>query len=165
MRSVMRMSATIAHRATVRATAGNAATRGAQAGRSAATTSGAAAPTLSPLLSTPLSQIDPEIFEIIEHEKKRQWESLALIPSEVRGGPHAAAAAATSGMTRASDSRLRAAMQTTHSRTHTLLAPCLITSFLLLSELHLRVRSGVSRQRDAEQVQRGLPRRALLRRQ
>ena len=27
--------------------------------------------------------IDPEIHEIIEHEKKRQWESLALIPSEV----------------------------------------------------------------------------------
>lgn len=37
---------------------------------------------LSPLLTTPLQKLDPEIFEIIEQEKKRQWESLALIPSE-----------------------------------------------------------------------------------
>jgi glycine hydroxymethyltransferase len=42
------------------------------------------AATVSPLLSTPLSKLDPEIYDIIEKEKKRQWESLALIPSEVR---------------------------------------------------------------------------------
>jgi hypothetical protein len=42
------------------------------------------APTLSPLLTTPLEKIDPEIHDIIEQEKRRQWESLALIPSEVR---------------------------------------------------------------------------------
>jgi len=38
--------------------------------------------TLSPLLTTPLAQIDPEIHEIIELEKRRQRDSLALIPSE-----------------------------------------------------------------------------------
>jgi len=42
----------------------------------------ASAAKLSPLLTTPLAQLDPEIHEIIEQEKRRQWESLALIPSE-----------------------------------------------------------------------------------
>mmetsp|Transcript_5134 Transcript_5134/g.5876 ORF Transcript_5134/g.5876 Transcript_5134/m.5876 type:complete len:491 (+) Transcript_5134:27-1499(+) len=37
---------------------------------------------LSPLLTTPLKESDPEIFDIIEQEKRRQRESLALIPSE-----------------------------------------------------------------------------------
>ena len=37
---------------------------------------------LSPLLSTPLSALDPAIFDIIELEKRRQRESLTLIPSE-----------------------------------------------------------------------------------
>ena len=39
-------------------------------------------PTLSPLLSTPLHQLDPAIHDIIEREKQRQRDSLALIPSE-----------------------------------------------------------------------------------
>lgn len=38
--------------------------------------------TLSPQLSAKLSDIDPDIFDIIEHEKQRQRESLSLIPSE-----------------------------------------------------------------------------------
>jgi glycine/serine hydroxymethyltransferase len=38
---------------------------------------------LSPLLSNPLAKGDPEMFEIIEQEKRRQRDSLALIPSEV----------------------------------------------------------------------------------
>ena len=39
-------------------------------------------PTLSPLLSTPLATLDPAIHDIIEKEKRRQRDSLALIPSE-----------------------------------------------------------------------------------
>lgn len=39
-------------------------------------------PTLSPLLSTPLATLDPAIHDIIEREKRRQRDSLALIPSE-----------------------------------------------------------------------------------
>lgn len=38
--------------------------------------------TLSPELDAKLADIDPEIFDIIEHEKVRQRDSLALIPSE-----------------------------------------------------------------------------------
>jgi glycine hydroxymethyltransferase len=34
------------------------------------------------LLNAPLSQTDPEIFDIIEKEKRRQRESIVLIPSE-----------------------------------------------------------------------------------
>ena len=45
-------------------------------------TSTSAKPTLSPLLSTPLSTLDPAIHDIIEREKRRQRDSLALIPSE-----------------------------------------------------------------------------------
>lgn len=37
---------------------------------------------LSPLLSTPLKEIDPDIYTIIRHETDRQRDSLALIPSE-----------------------------------------------------------------------------------
>ena len=37
---------------------------------------------LSPLLSTPLATLDPAIHDIIEKEKRRQRDSLALIPSE-----------------------------------------------------------------------------------
>ncbi|GJP43430.1 hypothetical protein CLOM_g2891 [Closterium sp. NIES-68] len=33
-------------------------------------------------LNTPLKNIDPEIYDIIEHEKNRQWKGLELIPSE-----------------------------------------------------------------------------------
>lgn len=39
-------------------------------------------PTLSPLLTTPLSTLDPAIHDIIEKEKRRQRDSLSLIPSE-----------------------------------------------------------------------------------
>ena len=45
-------------------------------------TASSAQPTLSPLLSTPLSTLDPAIHDIIEKEKRRQRDSLALIPSE-----------------------------------------------------------------------------------
>ncbi len=38
---------------------------------------------LSPLLNTALEKSDPEMFDIIEKEKQRQRDSLALIPSEV----------------------------------------------------------------------------------
>lgn len=38
--------------------------------------------TLSPELAANLQDLDPEIFDIIEHEKQRQRESLSLIPSE-----------------------------------------------------------------------------------
>eukprot|EP00475_Leptophrys_vorax_P042798 TRINITY_DN8066_c0_g1_i1.p1 TRINITY_DN8066_c0_g1~~TRINITY_DN8066_c0_g1_i1.p1 ORF type:complete len:531 (+),score=29.57 TRINITY_DN8066_c0_g1_i1:84-1676(+) len=34
------------------------------------------------VLNTPLAEIDPEIDDIIEHEKNRQWKGLELIPSE-----------------------------------------------------------------------------------
>ena len=34
------------------------------------------------LLNAPLAKIDPELCDIIEHEKKRQRESIVLIPSE-----------------------------------------------------------------------------------
>ncbi len=34
-------------------------------------------------LNKHLSEIDPEVFDIIEKEKKRQRESIVLIPSEV----------------------------------------------------------------------------------
>ena len=37
---------------------------------------------LSPLLSTPLSTLDPALYDIIELEKRRQRDSLTLIPSE-----------------------------------------------------------------------------------
>ncbi|GBG76331.1 Serine hydroxymethyl transferase 1 (SHMT) [Chara braunii] len=33
-------------------------------------------------LNTPLSELDPEIWDIIEKEKNRQWKGLELIPSE-----------------------------------------------------------------------------------
>ena len=44
----------------------------------------ASAPSTSAVdaLNAPLSQTDPELFDIIEHEKKRQRTSLCLIPSE-----------------------------------------------------------------------------------
>ena len=44
----------------------------------------ASAPSTSTVdaLNAPLSQTDPELFDIIEHEKKRQRTSLCLIPSE-----------------------------------------------------------------------------------
>ena len=45
-------------------------------------TSASTQPSLSPLLSTPLSTLDPAIHDIIEREKRRQRDSLALIPSE-----------------------------------------------------------------------------------
>jgi glycine/serine hydroxymethyltransferase len=35
------------------------------------------------LLNARLSEIDPEIFEIVEREKNRQYRGLQLIPSEV----------------------------------------------------------------------------------
>eukprot|EP00271_Cylindrocystis_brebissonii_P000131 TRINITY_DN1017_c0_g1_i1.p1 TRINITY_DN1017_c0_g1~~TRINITY_DN1017_c0_g1_i1.p1 ORF type:complete len:593 (-),score=111.00 TRINITY_DN1017_c0_g1_i1:683-2215(-) len=34
------------------------------------------------VLNAPLAEIDPEISDIIEHEKNRQWKGLELIPSE-----------------------------------------------------------------------------------
>lgn len=34
------------------------------------------------LLNAPLSEVDPELEDIIEHEKNRQWKGLELIPSE-----------------------------------------------------------------------------------
>ena len=44
----------------------------------------ASAPSTSAVdaLNAPLSQTDPELFDIIEHEKRRQKTSLCLIPSE-----------------------------------------------------------------------------------
>lgn len=33
-------------------------------------------------LNAPLEEVDPEIADIIEHEKARQWKGLELIPSE-----------------------------------------------------------------------------------
>jgi glycine hydroxymethyltransferase len=48
----------------------------------AATRSFSSSSSLSPLLTTPLHQLDPEMFDIIEQEKRRQRDSLALIPSE-----------------------------------------------------------------------------------
>jgi len=44
----------------------------------AATTS----PWASEMLNAPLRKIDPEIFDIIEKEKNRQWRGIQLIPSE-----------------------------------------------------------------------------------
>jgi hypothetical protein len=35
-------------------------------------------------LNATLEQIDPEMYDIIEHEKRRQYRGLQLIPSEVR---------------------------------------------------------------------------------
>lgn len=49
---------------------------------SAAQRAFASKPAVSPLLSTPLKELDPEIFDVIEQEKRRQRDSLALIPSE-----------------------------------------------------------------------------------
>ncbi|KAK4534991.1 hypothetical protein CDCA_CDCA03G1016 [Cyanidium caldarium] len=44
---------------------------------------GQAAPsTIDPALNAPLQEADPEMFDIIEREKQRQWKSVALIPSE-----------------------------------------------------------------------------------
>ena len=39
-----------------------------------------------PLLqqNKPLSEVDPELFQLIEGERKRQWIGLELIASEVR---------------------------------------------------------------------------------
>ncbi|CAL5224699.1 g7426 [Coccomyxa viridis] len=34
------------------------------------------------VLNAPLSEVDPELEDIIEHEKNRQWKGLELIPSE-----------------------------------------------------------------------------------
>ncbi|KAA0850073.1 hypothetical protein EYC93_28155, partial [Enterobacter hormaechei] len=34
-------------------------------------------------LNAPLEEVDPEIADIIEHEKARQWKGLELIPSEI----------------------------------------------------------------------------------
>ncbi|GAB4816507.1 hypothetical protein N2152v2_003553 [Parachlorella kessleri] len=34
------------------------------------------------VLNAPLEAVDPELFDIIEHEKNRQWKGLELIPSE-----------------------------------------------------------------------------------
>uniref|UniRef100_A0A1D1ZX01 Serine hydroxymethyltransferase n=1 Tax=Auxenochlorella protothecoides TaxID=3075 RepID=A0A1D1ZX01_AUXPR len=34
------------------------------------------------VLNAPLSEVDPELYDIIEHEKNRQWKGLELIPSE-----------------------------------------------------------------------------------
>jgi hypothetical protein len=36
-----------------------------------------------PSLNLPLETVDPELFDIIEHEKHRQYRGLQLIPSEV----------------------------------------------------------------------------------
>lgn len=36
-----------------------------------------------PSLNLPLETVDPELFDIIEHEKHRQYSGLQLIPSEV----------------------------------------------------------------------------------
>eukprot|EP00179_Madagascaria_erythrocladioides_P007223 CAMPEP_0198314204 /NCGR_PEP_ID=MMETSP1450-20131203/4936_1 /TAXON_ID=753684 ORGANISM="Madagascaria erythrocladiodes, Strain CCMP3234" /NCGR_SAMPLE_ID=MMETSP1450 /ASSEMBLY_ACC=CAM_ASM_001115 /LENGTH=499 /DNA_ID=CAMNT_0044017245 /DNA_START=32 /DNA_END=1531 /DNA_ORIENTATION=- len=36
----------------------------------------------SSLLTSDLAEADPELFDIIEHEKRRQWKSIQLIPSE-----------------------------------------------------------------------------------
>jgi len=33
-----------------------------------------------------LADVDPELFDLIEKEKERQWSGLELIASEVRGG-------------------------------------------------------------------------------
>lgn len=34
------------------------------------------------VLNAPLSEVDPELADIIEHEKNRQYKGLELIPSE-----------------------------------------------------------------------------------
>lgn len=36
------------------------------------------------VLNQPLSETDPELFDIIEHEKRRQRDNIVLIASEVR---------------------------------------------------------------------------------
>ena len=83
------MRTVIKHAATMRSACVRASTAAAPArvfhvrAAAAAAVPTADAAQLFPLLTTPLSKIDPEIYEIIEQEKKRQWESLALIPSEV----------------------------------------------------------------------------------
>lgn len=42
-----------------------------------------AAVKLPSILTQPLKSVDPDIFDIIEQEKRRQRDSVALIPSEV----------------------------------------------------------------------------------
>eukprot|EP00188_Purpureofilum_apyrenoidigerum_P002325 Plantae.Rhodophyta-Purpureofilum_apyrenoidigerum.ctg24343.p1 GENE.Plantae.Rhodophyta-Purpureofilum_apyrenoidigerum.ctg24343~~Plantae.Rhodophyta-Purpureofilum_apyrenoidigerum.ctg24343.p1 ORF type:complete len:501 (-),score=80.62 Plantae.Rhodophyta-Purpureofilum_apyrenoidigerum.ctg24343:121-1623(-) len=42
-------------------------------------------PWAAPMLNTPLQKADPEVFDIIEKEKNRQWRGLQLIPSENYG--------------------------------------------------------------------------------
>lgn len=39
-------------------------------------------PWASAMLNAPLDKVDPEIFDIIEKEKNRQWRGIQLIPSE-----------------------------------------------------------------------------------
>jgi glycine hydroxymethyltransferase len=34
------------------------------------------------VLNTGLAEVDPELYDIIEHEKNRQYKGLELIPSE-----------------------------------------------------------------------------------
>ena len=38
--------------------------------------------TLPNILTSHLKEIDPDVFDIVENEKRRQKDSLALIPSE-----------------------------------------------------------------------------------
>lgn len=42
----------------------------------------ASSPWAGEMLNTPLAKVDPVIFDIIEHEKNRQWKGIQLIPSE-----------------------------------------------------------------------------------
>jgi glycine/serine hydroxymethyltransferase len=48
-------------------------------------------------MSIPLEQHDPELFDLVEKEKARQWSGIELIASEVRRlaspAPHVASAA------------------------------------------------------------------------
>lgn len=62
--------------------------RPASSSESAAAAAGAssrratAATTVDPALNAPLAEVDPELYDILEREKHRQWTNIALIPSE-----------------------------------------------------------------------------------